>query len=175
MLPQVTFLYLAVFNKGHAFGASLFHLLRMCTGIRKLIFILSDNRNSEAQSACPSDCICDEPTSWKTEGLVLNHLESANFYKLQGSDHEVTFLKQLFNWATVLTNMTITFGDQVTESKAREFRQALVGYSRPETSVNFCLTLWTRARHTCSNQKAKELVFLLWCADCFLCYCTAAS
>lgn len=70
----------------------------------------------------------------------MTYLESAIIFDLQGSDHEVTFLKQLFNWATVLKKMQITFDDHITESKAREFCQALVGYSRPETSVKFYLS-----------------------------------
>ncbi|TKW30128.1 hypothetical protein SEVIR_2G014600v4 [Setaria viridis] len=139
MLPQITFLQLAVSNEGHAFGASSFHLLRMCTGLRRLVFVLHDNRNLEAQSTCPSGCICDQPTSWKTEGLVLNHLEHVTIFGLQGAEREVTFVKQLFSWGMVLKNIRITFDYQVTESKARDFCQALAGFSRPETFVEFHL------------------------------------
>jgi hypothetical protein len=49
MLPQIKFLTLAVSNEGHAFGASSFHLLRMCTGLRRLVFALHDNRNLEVK------------------------------------------------------------------------------------------------------------------------------
>ncbi|CAO1939959.1 unnamed protein product [Urochloa humidicola] len=137
MLPQIRFLHLAIFNHEHAFGASSFHLLRMCTDLRELSFGLYGSGNLDAQSTCPSGCICDQPMGWKTEGLVLNHLEHVEFFHLRGSEHEVTFVKQLFNWATVLKKVRITFDYQISESKAREFRRALAGSSRPETSVDF--------------------------------------
>ncbi|KAL6893452.1 hypothetical protein ACP4OV_007550 [Aristida adscensionis] len=48
-LPHVMSLTLAVINKGHSFGASAFHVLRMCTGLRRLCLALSSN--SDLQSA----------------------------------------------------------------------------------------------------------------------------
>ncbi|CAN6180929.1 unnamed protein product [Urochloa humidicola] len=137
MLPQIRFLHLSVFNQGHAFGASSFHLLRMCTGLRELSIGLHGSGNLGAQSTCPSGCICDQPVSWKTEGLQLNHLESVEIFDLRGAEYEVTFVKQLFNWATVLKKLRIIFDYRISESKAREFRRALAGFSRPETSVEF--------------------------------------
>ncbi|CAN6209165.1 unnamed protein product [Urochloa humidicola] len=137
MLPQIRFLHLSVFNQGHAFGASSFHLLRMCTGLRELSFVLHGSGNLDAQSTCPSGCICDQPMGWKTEGLVLNLLERVEMFDLRGAEHEVTFVKQLFNWATVLKKLRISFNYRVSESKAREFRRALAGSSRPGTSVKF--------------------------------------
>ena len=35
-LPHIIFLSLNVEAKGHSFGASIFHVLRMCAGVRKL-------------------------------------------------------------------------------------------------------------------------------------------
>ncbi|CAL4981981.1 unnamed protein product [Urochloa decumbens] len=40
MLPQIRFLHLTVFNQGHSLGASSFHPLKMCTGLRELSFVL---------------------------------------------------------------------------------------------------------------------------------------
>ncbi|CAL5034417.1 unnamed protein product [Urochloa decumbens] len=137
MLPQIRFLHLTVLNQGHAFGASSFHLLRMCTDLRELSFGLHANGNMDAQSTCPSGCICDQPVSWKTEALVLNHLKRVEIFDMRGAEHEVTFVKQLFIWATVLKKLRIRFNYRVSESKAREFCRALAGSSRPETSVEF--------------------------------------
>ena len=36
VLPDITVLCLMVIANGHAFGASVFHVLRLCTGIRRL-------------------------------------------------------------------------------------------------------------------------------------------
>ena len=40
VLPDITFLRLMVMAYGHAFEASAFHVLRLCTGIRKLVLQL---------------------------------------------------------------------------------------------------------------------------------------
>ncbi|TVU40478.1 hypothetical protein EJB05_13944, partial [Eragrostis curvula] len=36
IIPRISFLTLVVMNYGHAFGASLFHVLKKCTGLRSL-------------------------------------------------------------------------------------------------------------------------------------------
>jgi len=40
MLPDVTSLHLTVMAKGHAFGACSFHVLRICSGIKRLVLSL---------------------------------------------------------------------------------------------------------------------------------------
>jgi hypothetical protein len=40
VLPDITFLHLMVMANGHAFEASAFHVLRLCTGIRSLVLHL---------------------------------------------------------------------------------------------------------------------------------------
>jgi chloramphenicol O-acetyltransferase len=40
--PDIEGLALEIKPKGHSFGASVFHVLRMCTGVRRLRFTLMD-------------------------------------------------------------------------------------------------------------------------------------
>ncbi|TVU40477.1 hypothetical protein EJB05_13943, partial [Eragrostis curvula] len=136
-LPRVTFLALYVMNEGHAFGARSCHVLRLCTVIRKLSMVLLTCRNFEAQSTCPSGCICDQPTNWKIEKLSLNCLQEVEITGLKGADHEVAFLERLFNWAGVLKKLRITFDHTVSKSKAKELCQRLSSIARPETLMEF--------------------------------------
>ncbi|GJN24303.1 hypothetical protein PR202_gb12037 [Eleusine coracana subsp. coracana] len=101
-VPRVMFLTMYVMNQGHSFGAGSFHVLRLCTGVRRLSLVLHTSPNLEAQSTCPSGCICDQPTNWKTDNLSLNFLRVVEITDLRGSEHEAAFLKQLFNWAVIL-------------------------------------------------------------------------
>uniref|UniRef100_A0A0A9C8M6 Uncharacterized protein n=1 Tax=Arundo donax TaxID=35708 RepID=A0A0A9C8M6_ARUDO len=109
VLPYITFLTMLVVNEGHAFGACTFHVFRPCTGIRRLLLVLHTNRDLEAQSACQSGCICDQPTNWKTDELLLNCLQDVDITDLRGTEHEVAFVKRSFNWATVLKKIRIVF------------------------------------------------------------------
>uniref|UniRef100_A0A0A9GEK8 FBD domain-containing protein n=1 Tax=Arundo donax TaxID=35708 RepID=A0A0A9GEK8_ARUDO len=91
----------------------------------------------QAQTACSSDCICDHPPNWKTEELLLNHLQEIEIQELRGSEHEVAFVERLFGWATVLKRMTVTFLYSVTESKAKELFQMFRSFSRPGMCMQF--------------------------------------
>ncbi|TVU40445.1 hypothetical protein EJB05_13910, partial [Eragrostis curvula] len=86
----------------------------------------------ELAHECPSGCPCDEQTNWKIDVLLLNRLEEVEVTNLKGAEYEVTFVKQLFSWATVLRKMRITFANLVSESMASELRERLLTFSRPE-------------------------------------------
>ena len=45
VLPDITFLRLMVMAYGHAFEASAFHVLRLCTGIRRLMLLFLSEVN----------------------------------------------------------------------------------------------------------------------------------
>ncbi|KAJ1294213.1 hypothetical protein BS78_01G128700 [Paspalum vaginatum] len=135
MLPGVTFLHLNVLANGHAFGASAFHVLRMCSGVRRFKLTLLGPTDVEAQTTCPSGCICSEHQNWETEQLSLNRLREVEIIQLRGSEHEVNFVKQLLKWATLLEKMTVTFDNSLTESVAKELTQVLRSLSRPEVHV----------------------------------------
>jgi hypothetical protein len=66
---------------------------------------------------------------------LLNRLEEVEIDQFRGSEHEFTFVKQLFVWATALEKMTVTFDDSVTESVAMELGQVLQSFSRQETRI----------------------------------------
>jgi hypothetical protein len=86
----------------------------------------------QAQTTCPPGCICGEHQNWETEHLLLNRLKEAEVTRMRGSEHEVTFVKQLFNWATSLEKMRVVFDESVTESVAKELSQVLRSFARPE-------------------------------------------
>ncbi|KAG0541445.1 hypothetical protein BDA96_02G017200 [Sorghum bicolor] len=138
VLPDITVLCLMVITNGHAFGSSVFHVLRLCTGIRRLILDLPTSSGSEVQTVCSSDCICDQPADWETEELLLNHLEEVEITGLRGSEHEFAFVKRLFNWGTKLKEMRVTFYRSTSEIKAKEFYEIYQSFSRPEV----CLKLY---------------------------------
>ncbi|RLM85447.1 hypothetical protein C2845_PM04G00120 [Panicum miliaceum] len=140
MLPGVMCLNLSVVSNGHAFGTSLFHVLRLCSGCRKLSLELS-RKGLEEQSTCPPGCICDELQNWKTEELLLNHLQEVEITEFSGSEHEVTFVKLLFKWATeVLTKITVSFNSLMTESMAKKMYKILRSFSRPEICMEFFMS-----------------------------------
>jgi len=51
---------------------------------------------------------------------------------MRGSEHEVTFVKQLFIWGTALEKMTVFFDESVTENVVKELSQVLRSFARPE-------------------------------------------
>ncbi|CAO2168478.1 unnamed protein product [Urochloa humidicola] len=137
-LPHITFLTLLILSRGHAFGASAFRMLKLCTGIRRLTLTLfCSSRDMKAQSPCPPECICDQPTDWKTEELLLNSLREVELFNLKGADHEVAFGKRLLNWAPILKRMAIVFDYSVSEIKATEVCRALSSLARPGTCMEF--------------------------------------
>jgi len=86
----------------------------------------------QAQSSCPSVCICGQQANWKTEEVSLNRLEEVEITGLRGSEHEIAFLKRLLSWAALLKTMTINCDNSVAEKMANELRQMLLSFSRTE-------------------------------------------
>uniref|UniRef100_A0ACD5W6W0 Uncharacterized protein n=1 Tax=Avena sativa TaxID=4498 RepID=A0ACD5W6W0_AVESA len=111
--PNIKHFALTIKPEGHSFGASVFHVLKMCTRVRELGLALDTTSSPEVQPVCPSGCICDHPSNWKTE------------------EHEAAVVKRLFDWATMLEKMTVTLDCSVAANVAEEFCQRLQSFSRP--------------------------------------------
>ncbi|TVU40421.1 hypothetical protein EJB05_13885, partial [Eragrostis curvula] len=148
-LPRSAVLTVLVVNQGHAFGAGLYHVFRLCTGIKRLFLALESDL--EAQPACPADCTCNEPTNWKTEQLLLNCLQEIQIIDIKGSEHEVAFVKQLFNWSTVLKSMNIYFDCSISGIVALELFQKFSSFSLPETQIQV---------YMCSDPGNKQSMYL---------------
>ncbi|XP_066340719.1 putative F-box/FBD/LRR-repeat protein At4g03220 [Miscanthus floridulus] len=133
VLPDITFLRLMVMAYGHAFEASAFHVLRLCTGIRRLMLLFL----SEAETVCTSDCKCLQLIEWETEELLLNHLEEVEIFEWRGTKHEVAFVKRLFDWGTKIKKMTVNFCPSISEVKAKELYQIFQSFSRPGVCMKF--------------------------------------
>ena len=73
----------------------------------------------QAQTPCPSSCICDQPTHCKTEKLVLDRLQEVEISELSGTEHERDFVQRLFSWATTLKKLTISFHHSITKARPR--------------------------------------------------------
>ncbi|XP_037469067.1 uncharacterized protein LOC119341287 isoform X2 [Triticum dicoccoides] len=135
--PKVTSLTLAVMAFEHSFGASLFHVLRISSGIRELEVKLALPSKPKPYPPCQSGCICAEPSNWETEELVLPCLKEVVINDLRGTEHELALVKRLFNWTKMLEGMRVNFHDSITESKGEELRKLLLSFSRPGLRMNF--------------------------------------
>ncbi|KAI5012657.1 hypothetical protein ZWY2020_024923 [Hordeum vulgare] len=136
MLPVISLLSIGVIAHGHACGASLFHVLKMCTGVRRLILTLNPHTNLEVQT-CPLGCICDQPLNWRSEELVLDCLQDVEIRGLRGTEWEVALVERLFGWSTALKTVKVAFFQIMTESRAKELRQTLLLLSSPDTRLTF--------------------------------------
>jgi hypothetical protein len=68
------------------------------------------------KNACPVDCLCDEPSDWRTQSIFLAGLENVEIEGVEGEDHELDFLKVIFRCAPMLRRVALGLSDEATPS-----------------------------------------------------------
>ncbi|KAG8080201.1 hypothetical protein GUJ93_ZPchr0007g4481 [Zizania palustris] len=106
-LPDITVLYLHLATQGHTYGASVLHILAMCTGIAKLA--LQIDVDFEGGTPCSLNCICHQPPSQGAQNFVVRFLEEVEINNFNGKKHELDFVKVLFKAAPKLRRMRVTY------------------------------------------------------------------
>ncbi|KAM0853655.1 hypothetical protein ACQ4PT_050948 [Festuca glaucescens] len=104
-LPNINILSLWLETKGHAIAASVFHLLSICPGVRKLKVTLRDDLKVDAP--CTSICACCEQQNWCTS-YTLDILEEVEIHNFRESNHDFAFLGMLLDVSTEIKKMTVT-------------------------------------------------------------------
>jgi hypothetical protein len=69
----------------------------------------------------------------------LDHLEEVEISGWGGTEHEVTFVKRIFDSGTKLKEMTVIFYRSISEVKAKELYQMFQSFSRPGVCMKFYL------------------------------------
>ncbi|XBI41767.1 hypothetical protein VPH35_126186 [Triticum aestivum] len=106
MIADFSSLELHLITKGHSFEALMVHLLgtnRICRAMQRLKIIL---QKSTVKETCPTRCRC-KPTNWQSQTISLTALEEVEINGFEGGEHEMDFLKLIFECAPVLKRMTV--------------------------------------------------------------------
>ncbi|CAN6205353.1 unnamed protein product [Urochloa humidicola] len=111
-LPNFSDLRLYIVTWGHVFGAMMLNLLGICTGIQSLKLVLERFK----REACPPNCHCDQLQDWRKQNISLMALEKVAIENLEGSGHELDFVKLIFRCAPLMKRMTVKLAPEVLPS-----------------------------------------------------------
>ncbi|KAE8792025.1 hypothetical protein D1007_33448 [Hordeum vulgare] len=118
---------------GHAFGAFVFHLLR-------IDWILTATKSLKIElgkkgKACPINCPCDEPGNWRSETILLINLEEVEIRAFGGEDYDFDFLRLILKCAPRLKRMTVRPSDDVNDDWCTKVYDILKVYPSVECNV----------------------------------------
>uniref|UniRef100_A0A8I6YIJ4 FBD domain-containing protein n=1 Tax=Hordeum vulgare subsp. vulgare TaxID=112509 RepID=A0A8I6YIJ4_HORVV len=118
---------------GHAFGAFVFHLLRIhwiLTATKSLKIELGKKGKT-----CPINCPCDEPGNWRSETILLINLEEVEIRAFGGEDYDFDFLRLILKCAPRLKRMTVRPSDDVNDDLCTKVYDILKVYPSVECNV----------------------------------------
>ncbi|EAZ04256.1 hypothetical protein OsI_26400 [Oryza sativa Indica Group] len=132
-LPYTKILTLHLVTEGHSYGASVLHILTMCTRIAKLTLMIP--KYFEVEDACAEICICDWLPNWRNENILLECLEEVTILYYRGEDDELDLLKLLVRGATGLRRIRIARYCSVADWEIEMLRADLRAYAEELTLV----------------------------------------
>ena len=74
---------------------------------------------------CLSECMCDEPASWRDQEISFHSVEHLEFYDFMGTDEETDFIYFMCVHSSALKTLSITFSKHTDPS---DFIEDLVSY-----------------------------------------------
>uniref|UniRef100_A0A0E0ECU5 F-box domain-containing protein n=1 Tax=Oryza meridionalis TaxID=40149 RepID=A0A0E0ECU5_9ORYZ len=123
-LTDISFLHLHLVTHGHAYGASVLHILAMCL----------------VQHACSPNCSCDWPPKWRdNKDISMRSLGEVEILNFRGKEHELDLLRVLVRVATGLRRIRITCHRSF--AAWERLSADIQSFARPEISVEH-LTFW---------------------------------